>query len=152
MSRKKDGTPMPWENRVVTPQEALRHIEPGMKIFLGTGVAEPRTLVKHLMASDEPNLQDLELIQLVSLGDVITMKELQTQKFRLKTFFSGWVASEAITQGYIDMIPSRFRGSASSSPACCPSMRRSSDHASQRRTATWAVSIPRAMPWIRHRS
>lgn len=108
MSRKKDGTPMPWENRVVTPQEALRHIEPGMKIFLGTGVAEPRTLVKHLMASDEPNLQDLELIQLVSLGDVITMKELQTQKFRLKTFFSGWVASEAITQGYVDMIPSRF--------------------------------------------
>ncbi len=108
MSRKKDGTPMPWENRVVTPQEALRHIEPGMKIFLGTGVAEPRTLVKHLMASDEPNLQDLELIQLVSLGDVITMKELQTQRFRLKTFFSGWVASEAITQGYVDMIPSRF--------------------------------------------
>ena len=44
----------------------------------------------------------------MSLGDVITMKELQTQKFRLKTFFSGWVASEAITQGYVDMIPSRF--------------------------------------------
>ncbi|HON62542.1 MAG: GNAT family N-acetyltransferase [Bacteriovoracaceae bacterium] len=99
---------MSWEDRIVTPQEALKHIEPGMKIFLGTGVAEPRTLVKNLMASDETNLQDLELIQLVSLGDVITMKELQTQKFRLKTFFSGWVASEAITQGYVDLIPSRF--------------------------------------------
>ena len=108
MSREQGDMSMPWKDRVVTPQEALQHIEPGMKIFLGTGVAEPRTLVKHLMASDEPNLQDLELIQLVSLGDVITMKELQTQKFRLKTFFSGWVASEAITQGYVDMIPSRF--------------------------------------------
>ncbi len=97
---------MNWE--YVPPQEALEKIEPGMKIFVGTGVAEPRTLLKNLMASDNPNLQDLELIQLVSLGDVITMKGLQSQKFRLKTFFSGWVASEAITQGYVDMIPSRF--------------------------------------------
>lgn len=99
---------MNWEEKIVPPQEAFAKIEPGMKIFVGTGVAEPRTLMKHLMASDAPNLQDLELIQLVSLGDVITMKELQTQKFRLKTFFSGWVASDAITQGYVDLIPSRF--------------------------------------------
>lgn len=99
---------MNWEEMVIPPQEALAKIEPGMKIFVGTGVAEPRTLVKHLMASDLPNLQDLELIQLVSLGDAITVKELQAQKFRLKTFFSGWVASEAITQGYVDLITSRF--------------------------------------------
>jgi acyl-CoA hydrolase/RimJ/RimL family protein N-acetyltransferase len=100
--------PEHWEDRIVSPREALSHIHPGMKIFLSTGVAEPRTLVKQLVASDEPNLQDLELIQLVSLGDVITMKELQSQKFRLKTFFSGWVASGAITQGRVDLIPSRF--------------------------------------------
>jgi acyl-CoA hydrolase/GNAT superfamily N-acetyltransferase len=99
---------MTWEEMVIPPQEALEKIEPGMKIFVGTGVAEPRTLVKNLMASDLPNLQDLELIQLVSLGDAITVKELQTQKFRLKTFFSGWVASDAITQGYVDLITSRF--------------------------------------------
>jgi acyl-CoA hydrolase/GNAT superfamily N-acetyltransferase len=97
-----------WEDKIVTPEEALERIEPGMKIFLGTGVAEPRTLVKSLVASRANNLLDLELIQIVSLGDVITMKELQTNKFRLKTFFSGWVASDAITQGHVDLIPSRF--------------------------------------------
>ena len=97
-----------WHERIVSCEEALKSIIPGMKIFLGTGVAEPRTIVKHLMASDASNLQDLELVQLVSLGDVVTMKELQSQKFRLKTFFSGWVASNAITQGYVDLIPSRF--------------------------------------------
>jgi acyl-CoA hydrolase len=112
---------MGWEDKVIPPREALDKIEPGMKIFVGTGVAEPRTLVKHLMASDSPNLQDLELIQLVSLGDMITEKELQTQKFRLKTFFSGWVASDAITQGYVDLITSRFsRVLRSSSPGCSP--------------------------------
>ncbi len=97
-----------WKEKVVTPSDVMEKIEPGMKIFLGTGAAEPRTLVKHLMNSDLSNLQDLELIQLVCLGDLITMKELQTQKFRLKTFFSGWAASSAITEGHVDLIPSRF--------------------------------------------
>jgi len=64
-----------WKDKVVSPQEVLSHIEPGMAIFLGTGMAEPRTLVKNLMASEEPNLQDLELIQLVSIGDTIPIDE-----------------------------------------------------------------------------
>ena len=44
-----------WKYKVVSPEEVLCKIEPGMAIFLGTGMAEPRTLVKHLMASEEPN-------------------------------------------------------------------------------------------------
>ncbi len=92
---------------VVSPDEVLQRIEPGMNIFLGTGVAEPRTLVQHLMASDATNLQDLGLIQLASFGDAISVKELSSQKYRLKTFFSGWVASEAIDSGRVDLIPCR---------------------------------------------
>jgi acyl-CoA hydrolase/L-amino acid N-acyltransferase YncA len=98
----------PWEKLLVTPEKVLQRIEPGMRIFLGTGLAEPRTLLKHLMASDAKNLQDLELIQLVSLGDAISLKKLSAHKYRLKTFFSGWVAREAITQGQVDLIPCRF--------------------------------------------
>ena len=100
---------MEWENKVVPAAEVLNKIEPGMSIFLGTGVAEPRTLVKELMASNALNLQDLELIQLVSLGDAISFAALRShRKFRMKTFFSGWVASEAINEGRVDLIPSRF--------------------------------------------
>ena len=97
-----------WKYKVVSPEEVLSKIEPGMAIFLGTGMAEPRTLVKHLMASEEPNLQDLELIQLVSIGDTIPIDERYSRKFRLKTFFSGWIASEAVSAGRVDLIPSRF--------------------------------------------
>jgi acyl-CoA hydrolase/GNAT superfamily N-acetyltransferase len=97
-----------WKYKVVSPEEVLSKIEPGMAIFLGTGMAEPRTMVKHLMASEEPNLQDLELIQLVSIGDTIPIDERYSRKFRLKTFFSGWIASEAISAGRVDLIPSRF--------------------------------------------
>jgi len=97
-----------WKCRVVSPDDILEKIEPGMSIFLGTGMAEPRTLVKHLMASAQPNLQDLEVIQLVSLGDAVAIDERFSKKYRLKTFFSGWIAGEAIQEGRVDLIPSRF--------------------------------------------
>lgn len=97
-----------WQEKLVAPEAVLSRIEPGMSIFLGTGMAEPRTLVKHLMASKEGNLQDLELIQLVSLGETIPLDERYSRKYRLRTFFSGWVASSAITAGHVDLVPSRF--------------------------------------------
>ncbi len=97
-----------WKDLVVTPEKVLEKIHPGMCIFIGTGAAEPRTLVKHLMASNADNLQDLELFQLLSFGDAISLKVIKNQKFRLKTFFSGWVAKEAIFEGRVDLIPSRF--------------------------------------------
>ncbi len=96
-----------WEEKIVSLEAAMNDISPGMSIFLGTGAAEPRALVKHLMNSAASNLTDLELIQLVSLGDAINPEQIAAQKYRLKTFFSGWVASEAITNGTIDLIPSR---------------------------------------------
>lgn len=99
---------IPWQDKLVKPEAVLSRIEPGMSIFLGTGMAEPRTLVKHLMASREGNLQDLELIQLVSLGETIPLDERYSRKYRLRTFFSGWVASSAITEGHVDLVPSRF--------------------------------------------
>ena len=90
------------------PEYILRQIKPGMRIFLGTGVAEPRTFVKHLMASKAGNLQDLELIQLISFNEALSLKQLRGQKYRLKTFFAGWVVKEAIAAGEVDLIPSRF--------------------------------------------
>ncbi len=99
---------MEWEKNITTPEKILGKIRPGMSIFIGTGASEPRTMVKHLMASDRGNLQDLELIQLLSFGDAISIKELRSAKYRLKTFYYGWVATEAITEGRVDLIPSRF--------------------------------------------
>lgn len=103
-----DHCGMDWESLVVSPEKVLSKIKPGMSIFLSTGAAEPRTMLKSLMNSKATNLQDLELIQIVSLGDAVSLEELDAQKYRLKTFFSGWVASKAIDSGQVDLIPSRF--------------------------------------------
>ncbi|MDO9559820.1 MAG: GNAT family N-acetyltransferase [Syntrophales bacterium] len=97
-----------WKKKIVSPEDVLARVEPGMSIFVGTGMAEPRTLVKHLMASDQLNLQDLEMIQLISLGDTPSIDARYSKKYRLKTFYSGWIADAAIREGRVDLIPSRF--------------------------------------------
>ncbi len=97
-----------WKKKLVTPSDVLKKIQPGMNIFIGTGSAEPRTLVNCLMDEKGYALQDLTLIQLVSFGDAISYKALQSRRFRLKTFFSGWVSAEAIAAGQVDLVPSRF--------------------------------------------
>lgn len=95
-----------WKSKLVAPRKVLSKIRPGMSIFLGTGVAEPCTLVNSLLGTDDGNLRDLEFIQLMSFGPAISLTKTQHHKFRLKTFFAGWVASEGITSGRVDMIPS----------------------------------------------
>ena len=97
-----------WKSKRVPPRKVLAKIKPGMSIFLGTGVAEPCTLVKSLLESDAGNLRDLEFIQLMSFGPAISITEKQDHKFRLKTFFAGWVASEEIVSGRVDLVPTSF--------------------------------------------
>ena len=98
-----------WESSVVSPEVVLKKIRPGMSIFLSTGVAEPRTMVRKIMGSKAENLEDLELVQLVSFGEAISLEALKSKNFRLKTFFSGWAADKAIQEGLVDLVPSRFQ-------------------------------------------
>ena len=37
--------------KLVSPAEVMERLTPGMSIFLGTGVAEPRTLIKALLST-----------------------------------------------------------------------------------------------------
>lgn len=97
-----------WKKDTVTTDAVLKKIKPGMHIFIGTGTAEPRTLVNAIMTAEGYHLDDLTLIQLLSFGDAISFKALESKRYRLRTFFSGWVSAEAITAGQVDMIPSRF--------------------------------------------
>ncbi|MCP3941777.1 MAG: GNAT family N-acetyltransferase [Desulfobacteraceae bacterium] len=97
-----------WQKNIVSTDDVLSKIEPGMHIFIGTGTAEPRTLVNALMTAQGHFLDDLTLIQLLSFGDAISFTALESKRYRLRTFFSGWVSAKAITTGQVDMIPSRF--------------------------------------------
>ncbi len=97
-----------WKSCCVTTDKVLSKIDPGMNIFIATGTAEPRTLVNALMSAEGYSLEDLTLIQLLSFGDAVSYKALESHRYRLKTFFSGWVSAKAITAGRVDLIPARF--------------------------------------------
>ncbi|MEJ2041276.1 MAG: GNAT family N-acetyltransferase, partial [Desulfosarcinaceae bacterium] len=96
---------MQWQEQLVSPERVLDRLRPGMSVFLSTGAAEPRTMVKCLMDARRGNIQDLELIQIVSFADANSLYTRPSETFRLKTFYSGWVAEEAITAGHVDLIP-----------------------------------------------
>ena len=75
---------MEWEKNITPPEKVLNKIRPGMSIFIGTGASEPRTLVKQLMASERGNLQDLELIQLLSFGEAKSNETYLNESFTRK--------------------------------------------------------------------
>lgn len=92
-----------WREKIVTPETILDQIKPGMRIFLGTGSAEPRTLTKYLFQQGKPNLTDLDIIQLISTGEAVSYcSQSANSKYRLKTFFMGWQVNNGIDNGQID--------------------------------------------------
>lgn len=95
-----------WKKHLTTPDKVLDNIKPGMTVFVGTGPASPRTLIKVLLDYDEHNLRDIELVQLAVMGDIVlSVEKLNAPNYRLKTFFSGFVAWNTISSGQVDLIP-----------------------------------------------
>jgi len=97
-----------WKERLVSPERVLRKLESGMSVFIGSGAAEPNTLIKHLVTSESIVLKDLELIQLISYGKLVSPEYVGSQRFRLKTFYSGGPAGKAIESGEVDYVPTSF--------------------------------------------
>ena len=95
-----------WEDHLVTPESVLNHIQPGMTVFLGTGPAAPRTLLRTLFDVDTHNIRDLELVQLSVQGEtILSLDKLHAPNYRLKTFFAGYVAADTIAEGLLDLVP-----------------------------------------------
>ncbi|WP_022665070.1 bifunctional acetyl-CoA hydrolase/transferase family protein/GNAT family N-acetyltransferase [Desulfospira joergensenii] len=98
-----------WEDSLVPPERVLNHIKPGMTVFLGSGPATPRTLMRTLLDVDSHNIRDLELVQLAVQGDtILSVDKLNAPNYRLKTFFSGFVAWGTIASGQVDLIPAYY--------------------------------------------
>ena len=77
-----------WESVTVSPATVIEKIKPGMSIFLGTAVAEPRTMVRHLINSDAKNLEDIELIETLTdafsvAGDKVDAREINVDLLML---------------------------------------------------------------------
>lgn len=94
--------------KLITPEDLLDIIKPGNRIFLSSGPAMPSRSVGTIIGSENPNTQDLELIQLITLGDLLTRECCTEHNFRLKTFNIGESIVRELSEGHVDFIPANL--------------------------------------------
>jgi acyl-CoA hydrolase len=93
-----------WSKKVATPIEAIRSILPGRRILIGSGAAEPVSLVEALVGHGD-HLADNEIVHLLTLGPAPYVRPEFNGRFRHTAFFIGSNVREAVAQGRADFLP-----------------------------------------------
>jgi len=99
---------MSWEldykNKLRTPDEALRCVQSGMRVYIQPGCAEPETLVEALMRR-APVVQDVEIVHMMTMGPAPYVSPEMAGHFRHNAMFIGGNVREAINEGRADYTP-----------------------------------------------
>ncbi|MFZ5896952.1 MAG: GNAT family N-acetyltransferase [Myxococcota bacterium] len=93
-----------YQSRVTSAAAAIRKILPGRRILIGSGAAEPTTLVEALVR-DGTHLSDNEIVHLLTLGPAPYVQPEFAGRFRHSAFFIGRNTREAVQTGRADFIP-----------------------------------------------
>ena len=56
-----------YQKKIRTPEEALRCVQSGMRVYIQPGCAEPETLVEALMQRG-PHVEDVEIVHMMTMG------------------------------------------------------------------------------------
>lgn len=89
---------------VATAEEAIGHIRAGQRVFIGTGCGQPQALVEALLAR-AGELQDVEIIHLVTLALPACRHEELARHFHLRPFFIGDGLEAGVRSHLGDYIP-----------------------------------------------
>jgi 4-hydroxybutyrate CoA-transferase len=99
---------MPWEieyrKRLRTPEEALRCVQSGMRVYIQPGCAEPEILVEALYKR-APFVHDVEIVHMMTMGRADYVKPEMEGHFRHNAVFIGANVREAINEGRADYTP-----------------------------------------------
>ena len=87
-----------YRARVVTPREAVARIAAGRRILIGSGAAEPTTLVRALVDHGE-HLADNQIVHLLTLGPAPYVQPEMAGRFRHTAFFIGSNVRDAVQAG-----------------------------------------------------
>ncbi|MBN2497735.1 MAG: GNAT family N-acetyltransferase [Deltaproteobacteria bacterium] len=101
MSRKPSYDPA-WQEKyskmITTAEEAVSHIRPGQRVFIGTGCAQPQELVRALTARSY-ELADTQLVHLLTMGDAPYAHKELSQYFSVNSFFISDNVRDIIQEG-----------------------------------------------------
>jgi len=99
---------MSWEidyrKKLQTPEEALRIVHSGMRVYIQPGCAEPETLVEALLKR-APFVHDVEVVHLLTLGNADYVAPEMEGHFRHNAMFIGPNVRDAINEGRADYTP-----------------------------------------------
>jgi len=93
-----------YQMKLKKPEEALRCVESGMRVYIQPGCAEPETLVEALLRR-APYVHDVEVLHLLTLGCADYVKPEMSGHFRHNAFFIGGNVREAVNDGRADYTP-----------------------------------------------
>jgi len=93
-----------YADKVVTADEAIRGIPAGRRILIGSGAAEPVSLVK-AMVEQGNHLADNEVVHLLTLGPAPYVEPAHAERFRHIAFFIGANVRSAVQEGRADFMP-----------------------------------------------
>jgi acyl-CoA hydrolase/GNAT superfamily N-acetyltransferase len=92
-----------YADKVATAKDALRCVRHGQRVFIGSGAAEPQTLVDEL--AERSDLADTEIIHILTLGVATYAEPKLGGRFRHNAYFIGPNVREAVAQGRADYTP-----------------------------------------------
>jgi len=94
----------PYRHKIVTPLQAFAKIKRGDSVFLSSACAEPQYLAAGFIANSQ-RFMDVEVIHLLSMGNVCFDDQRLTDHLRLNAFFVGDSSREAVASGRADYTP-----------------------------------------------
>ncbi len=93
-----------YQKKIRTPEEALRCVQSGMRVYIQPGCAEPETLVEALMQRG-PHVEDVEIVHMMTMGKAPYVAPEMAGHFRHNAVFIGSNVRDAINDGRADYTP-----------------------------------------------
>lgn len=97
----------PWQERyadkIRSAAQAVSVIRHGCRVFIGSGAAEPQSLVEAL--SSREDISDTEIVHIMTLGTAPYTEARLGDRFRHNAFFIGPNVRQAVAEGRADYTP-----------------------------------------------
>jgi 4-hydroxybutyrate CoA-transferase len=93
-----------FQQRTTTPDEAVRAIQPGHRCFLTGNCSVPQKVMKALV-DYAPNLHDVEIVQVLTIGNADYVKPEMAGHVRVNTLFISDNVRPAVNDGRADFTP-----------------------------------------------
>ncbi len=93
-----------YASKLMTAKEAVTRIQPGQRVFIGTGCAAPLSLVR-AMTEHAGELTDVEIIHLLTFGEAPYASREFSSSFRVNSLFIGENVRSAVNAGLADYTP-----------------------------------------------